>query len=164
MSVNFISKVMKESASAQVEAFVKDLSWKVYFSPPKNKNEYTFRGVVNLTKIVLDCLKDNKVGFVVMREDLTIYGFLRSARCCLSLLNDSLIERSKGFELWDTGTGSFVIKEIQKAEIPRAIKELKAAQKMWAELPEKLSKEIRKDNRKKDKAGIKRETVKVKVF
>ena len=134
-----------------------------FFIPePDNKNEYTFRGAVNLTKIVLDCLKDNKVGFVLMREDLTIYGFLQSACCCLP--NESLIVYSKGVELREPGTDSFVIKEIQKAEISRALKELKVAQTVWAGLPEKLSKEIRKDNRKKDKAGIKRETVKVKVF
>jgi len=146
----------------EIADYAKNLKWRhplgAFASGIKKKtNEYTFRGKVNIYKLMLDCLIDNRVGFVVLVPGRQYFWFgVNKAVLKYFLLPDIFKHEFNSY--------AFLISYPQMSRVSVAIKYLKEAQKMWAELPEKLSKEIRKDNRKKDKAGIKRETVKVKVF
>jgi len=138
----------------------KNFKWRhplgAFASGLKKKDEYTFRGETNIQKVILDCLKDNKVGFIIIEKSHIWFGVREWALGVLPYPFDEMSYVYK--EL------SFYINRLPKGRTSAAVKYLKMAQKIWVELPEKLSKEIRKDNRKKDKAGIKRKTVKVKVF
>jgi hypothetical protein len=125
----------------------------------KDNNEYTFRGETNIQKVILDCRKDNKVGFVVIEKNHFHMGV---EKIILQFLPYPF--QLPGNSISNCTIFSSVINDLPIELLSRAIKYLKEAQKIWEEFPEKLSKEIRKANQKADKAGIKRQTVKVKVF
>jgi len=125
----------------------------------KKKDGYQFRGEINIQKVILDCLKDNKVGFIVIEKEHFWFGVNREILKYLPLPVAFMTEWDSALVVW-----AFLTNKLPKKRVPIAVEFLKEAQKIWAELPEKLNKEIRKTNRKMDKAGIKRETVKVKVF
>jgi len=130
------------------------------FYPQKKRNEYSFRGNLNIQKVILDTIKDQKIGFIAISRDTFIFGITNCYSDFLPFSFSFLFP----FSFNEIKYGFLISTNLPKKHISDVIKFLNEYKKQVEKLPHEITKEIRKDNREYDKNGMKRETVIVKVF
>ena len=102
-------------------------------------NTYTFRGPINITHIVNDCIRDGKSSFISIGNNAVLVGVSKQLK--LGLINLSAIDLIPGLGL------PFRIFEIGKKDIPSAIKMLKDIDKKIKKEVRTVAKQIAKDKK-----------------
>ena len=124
------------------------------------KNEYSFRGNLNIQKVILDTIKDQKIGFIAIEKETFVFGITNSYSDFLPFSFSFLFP----FSFTDSYFGFLISSNLPKKHISDVIKFINDYKKQVEKLPHEITKEIRKSNKEHDKNGIKRQTVTVKVF
>lgn len=131
------------------------LRWKS--KNPLSNNSYTFRGPINLTHLINDCIKDNKVSFITISANSTLFGVSRQ-------INLKSLEKYSNF-VKPTRISSrtpFHIFDIPKSKIAYTMNFAKTLPKLIKSDIRKTAKTIYK-NKQSGKCSNKPET-KVMVF
>jgi len=131
------------------------------FYPQKKRNEYSFRGNLNIQKVILDTIKDQKIGFIAIKKDTFVFGITNHYHDFLPI---GIPFSSELLVFNEFKYGFLISTNLPKKHISDVIKFLNEYKKQIEKLPHEITKEIRKENKEMEKEGIKRETVTVKVF
>ena len=103
--------------------------------PVKESNTYTFRGPINITHLVNDCIRDGKQAFIAISDEVVVgiskqfVNIPRYMRPCFLI------------------TSPFYLYQIDKKDIPTTVKLLKDIDKQIKKEIRKIAKQIAKDKR-----------------
>jgi len=128
------------------------------------KNEYSFRGNLNIQKVILDTIKDQKIGFIAIEKETFVFGITNSYSDFLPIDFSSIFSHESPIIFENYKYGFLIYSNLPKKGISDVIKFINGYKKQVEKLPHEITKEIKKSNKEHDKNGIKRQTVTVKVF
>ena len=107
--------------------------------PPSNT--YTFRGSINITHTVNDCIRDGKYAFLAIGDEVVV-GVSKQANWA-----SAVIPINTDWGVVNENHTPFHIYKISKKDIPKAVKFLKDIDKKIKKDIRKVAKQIAKDKR-----------------